>query len=185
MSLFTLTVAFFFSRFSVFFSFPATLIAFFLTFDLGFFTFALFPLLLLLGDATLLLFNSLFFGTQLGPDSFAFISPGLSSCSVFFVRLRSTDPLRFGGFVADVCAPDFTNALFDSTRVYKLSDDRLRFLVEAGPLERAIKKRCGFAAVEGEQLLWIFLDFLLSDLEYSFRDLRLVVLGRVSTHHMG
>jgi hypothetical protein len=160
---------------------PATLITFLLTFQFGFVALALFSLLLLLHYTTLLFLDGVLFGAQFGSNTFSFIAPCLCHCSVVLVRLRSVDPLCFSGFVSDIFASKFADAFFDCTRVYELSDNRLCFLIETGSFESTIEKRRGFASVDGEQLLRILLDFLLSNLENTLGDLCFVVLENSQT----
>lgn len=63
-----------------------------------------------------------------------------------------------------------------------MSDNGLCLLIKTGSFESTIEKSRGLASVDGEQLLWILLNFLLRNLEDTLGDLRFVVLEQSQMH---
>lgn len=138
-SLLTLTISFLFSFFPLFFSFPPPLVALFLSFQLGLFTFPFLTLLLFLDNALLLGLDCLLFGAQFRSYALAFVTSGLGCCGVVLISLCAVHSLLFSSLFSDVGAPNVAYALLDGARVYELTDDSLSLLVEARSLEGAIE----------------------------------------------
>jgi hypothetical protein len=97
---------------------------------------------------------------------------------VFLVRLGSANPFLLGRLVADLCAAQFSDVRLDGAGVDQRADEFFGLLVDPAAVQGAVDEGGGFAALEGEELDGVALDFLLGDFEDGFGDLGFVVLWR-------
>ena len=114
--------------------------------------------------------------SELRPHALPLGPSGGGLGSVFLVRLGAADALLLGCLVANLGAAQLADVRLDGAGVNQRADDLLCLLVHAAAVQRAIDQRCGFSALEGQELCRIPLDFLLGDFENGFGDLGFVVL---------